>query len=352
MTRADAVERATAGLASLLEHLPARRPSLVVLTYHRVAPADERPDLHPGLRVDPDVFSAQLDVVTRHAQPVSCDDLLAARAGDRHLPARAVHVTLDDAYGCTERHAWPRLRRAGVPATLFVPTAYPDAERTFWWDRLHHALRAAPGPLVHTGGELWPVATPGELAFSFAQLRARVAGLPHDEAMAVVDRIVADAGAEPAPGPDVVGWIGLAAMAAEGLALAPHSRTHPRLVGLPPDRLDDEVAGSWADLVARCGRAARPLFAPPGGAVDDAVVAAARRAGLDVVMTTERGVNDGEAPEWSALRRINVGPRATAGLVRVQLHPASHRARAAAHAARARVGGPPAARRGGGRSWS
>lgn len=336
-------------LAGVLERLPRRRPTLAVLTYHRVAPADERPDLHPGLRVDPETFAAQLAVLALHAQPVSTDDLLAARAGDRPLPTRAVHVTLDDAYGCTERHAWPALRAAGVPATLFVPTAYPDTDRTFWWDRLHHALWGAGRPFLTAGGLRWPTGTARDVATSFRRLRVEVARRPHDEGLELVDEVCADAAVGPPP-PDVVGWDGLRAMAAEGLALAPHSRTHPFLPGLPTDALEDEVAGSWADLIARVGAAARPLFAAPGGASDSRVRAAARRAGLPISMTTERGVNDGADPRWGQLRRINVGPRAAEGLVRLQLHPTPHRARAGALAARRRVRASLPAR--GGQTWS
>jgi peptidoglycan/xylan/chitin deacetylase (PgdA/CDA1 family) len=167
--------------------------------------------------------------------------------------------------------------------------------------------------------------------------------------VSLVDEVCRSSGAG-APEPDVVGWEALARMAGEGLALGPHSRTHPFLPGLSTDRLDDEVAGSWGDLVDRVGSAATPVLAPPGGATDGRVRAAARRAGLGIVMTTERGVNDGIAPRWGALRRINVGPRATEGLVRLQLHPASHRARAGALAARDRVRASLPAR--GGLTWS
>lgn len=347
--KVEGLDRGAAVLAQALERLPRRHPTLAVLTYHRVAPADERPDLHPGLRVDPESFAAQLAVVARHAQPVSAVDLMAARTGRRPLPARAVHVTLDDAYGCTERHAWPALRTAGVPATLFVPTAYPDSGRTFWWDRLHHALWGAGTPFVTAGGRRWPTASHRDVATSFGILRGWVARMGPEEGLALVDEVCRSAAAGPPPD-DVVGWDALARMGSEGLALAPHSRTHPFLPGLPPDRLDDEVQGSWSDLVHRVGRAATPIFAAPGGATDSEVRAATRRAGMAISMTTERGVNDGARPRWDALRRINVGPRATEGLVRLQLHPAPHRARAGALAARSRVRASQPAR--GGRTWN
>lgn len=344
------VDRAVAGLAALLERLPRRRPSLAILTYHRVAPAAERRDLHPGLRVDPEAFAAQVELLAARAHPVSVDDLLAAQAAGTALPTRAVHITLDDAYECVAHHAWPVLRAAGVPATLFVPTAYPDSGRTFWWDRLHHALWSYRGDCIAVTAGTWPLRDETERAAAFAALRAEVATRPHDEGLDLVEEVRAVTGAAD-PRPATAGWDTLRRLGAEGLALAPHSRTHPLLHRVPPRVLDAEVAGSWTDLEAAVGPAARRAFAHPGGGYDDQVLVATRRAGLNLVMTTERGVNDGVAPTWEHLRRINVGPRTSTGLVRIQLRPEAHRARAGASAARDLVSAPSPAR-GGRRRWS
>lgn len=327
------------GLAALLERLPRRRSSLAILTYHRIAPARDRPDLHPGLRVDPDAFAHQIRLVAERAHPVSLAEVIDACSGGARLPARAVHVTVDDAYACVEDHAWPVLRAAGVPATLFVPTAHPDSTRTFWWDRLHHALRSTSSRSVGAGGCWWSTEDDISRAQTFALLRRRVSTMAHGEAMALVDAIV-DSAEVAAARPANSSWAALRRMAGEGLALAPHSRTHPRLDRIDPDRLDEEVAGSWDDLRSAVGAAASPAFAPPGGGVDDAVRAVVRRAGMAVVMTTERGVNRGTALVGDDLRRINVGPHTPTGLVRIQLCPEVHAARAGAAAACARASAP------------
>ncbi len=337
------------GVAAALEHLPRRRPSLALLTYHRVAPADERPDLHPGLRVDPEAFADQVRLVAERAHPVSLADIEAARTGGPPLPARAVHITIDDAYACVEEHAWPTLRAAGVPATLFVPTDHPGSDLTFWWDRLHHALRATRHPAVRVGDRAWATDGPVARAAAFAALRREVVARDHDSGMALVDAVVAAAEVRPAR-PATSSWAALRRMGAEGLALAPHSRSHPRLDRVGADRLDDEVAGSWDALRAAVGPLAHRAFAPPGGGCDDAVRAATRRAGLPLVMTTARGVNRGDRPDWEDLRRINVGPQASTGLVRIQLSPEVHAARAGAARVRTRAPGHRAAH--GGRSWS
>src|SRR6478735_4105858 len=80
-------------LAWAAERRSARTPVVAVVTYHRVAPAAERPDLLPGLAVEPECFAEQIEMLVDHAQPVSLDDLLAAADGFAALPPRAVHVT-------------------------------------------------------------------------------------------------------------------------------------------------------------------------------------------------------------------------------------------------------------------
>ncbi len=326
-------------MSGLLERLPSGRPTLAVLTYHRVGPARARPDLHPALGVEPAAFEAHMQLISQRAHPVSIDDVLAAAGGGDPLPPRAVHVTFDDAYQAVEDHAWPVLRRLGVPATMFVPTQYPDQDRCFWWDRLSNAVRRSPGPVLEVAGDTWSIGSEDERARVYAALREQVAALAHPEAMALVDDVVR-AGAElgvPDTAPATSSWSGLLAMAADGLALAVHSRNHPFLDRIPPDDLHDEISGSFDDLRTAAGPAVRPAIAYPGGAHGDSVVAAARRAGMVLGFTTDRGVVDLRNPDWLRLPRINVGCRTSAPLLRVQLTQAPHRARAISHRALARV---------------
>ncbi|CAN5706321.1 N/A [soil metagenome] len=344
---------ALSGLAAVLERVPRTRPSLAVLTYHRVAPAAERPDLHDGLRIEPDAFAQQVELVARRATPVSIDDVRAAAAGRTDLPPRAVHLTFDDAYADIEEHAWPVLRRVGIPATMFVPTAYPDQDRSFWWDRLSHAVHATPAAELEADGERWAIGSGTQRLATFVALRARIAGLPHDEAMRLVDEVEASAESQGATAnrPATSSWDGLRTMAAEGLALGAHTRHHPFLDRVTTERLESEVVGSLEDLRREVGDHAQPVLAYPSGAHDDSVVAATAGLGIEAAFTTERGVLDLTDADWLRIPRINVGRRASAALVRIQLTPGSHAARALARSAldRARTGRSP---HNGRNSWS
>lgn len=311
-----------AAAVGLLERLGgAREHVLPILMYHRVAPADERPDLDPALlSATPEAFEEQISFVAARRQPLSLDTLLAVRSGEAPLSANAVLVTFDDAYRDFADHAWPVLRRHGVPATLFVPTAYPDAPATaFWWDRLHSAIAATAILEVETSVGRLPLATPAERRAAVSALAGRVKELPHDEAMELVGD-VCDQLDEPEPVPAVLSWDELRRLAADGVALAPHTRTHPLLNRLQAERARDEVRGSVDDLTREIGHSP-PVFAYPAGGHDERTVRILAEEGFRVAFTIERGSNDLRSADWLRLRRVNVGRRASLSLLRAQLLP-------------------------------
>ena len=293
--------------------------ALPVLTYHRVDDLVARGDLDPALiSATPDQFERQMSWVAANRTVLSLDELLEIRRGRSPLPRRALLVTFDDAYRDFATNAWPVLRRHGLPVTMFVPTAYPDGEARFWWDRLHAALsRTSRREVRGSPAGTLPLGTLQQRRRALERLRACVASAPHDEAMAIVDGIVAELGAATPP-PAVLGWQALRELAAAGVALAPHSRTHARLDRLPRARLRAEIAGSRDDLLRELGRCP-PVFAFPGGGHDGDAEQVLAREGFEVAFTTRRGSNAMGEGDWLSLRRTNVGRRASLALIRAEL---------------------------------
>ncbi|PWU21816.1 MAG: hypothetical protein C5B48_10875 [Candidatus Rokuibacteriota bacterium] len=99
-------------------------------------------------------------------------------------------------------------------------------------------------------------------------------------------------------------WDELRELAAAGVSIGSHARTHSRLAGLGSELLDEELAGSLRELQARVP-AAVPLLAYPHGSHDERVRAAAKRAGYRAAFTTETGRN-GAGTDPYCLRRISV----------------------------------------------
>lgn len=309
-------------VVDLLERLvPARRDGLAVLTFHRVTHAS--PDVTPGLlSATPDGFAGLLDAIARHHTIVDTAAVVRRAAGGPALPRRALLLTVDDGYADFAEHAWPALRARGMPVVLFVPTAYPDRpDRSFWWDRLYRAVLRATRSTVAARGRELPLGTPAERARAYRALRVELKGLTHEGLLGRVDELVAHLAPTPAATAaardGVLPWDELRRLAAEGVTLAPHTRTHPLLPRLDPALLDDEIRGSRDDLAAATG-AGQPVFAYPSGATSAVVARRVREAGFTVAFTTRRGANDLRSADWLALRRINVGVGTPPALVRAQ----------------------------------
>jgi peptidoglycan/xylan/chitin deacetylase (PgdA/CDA1 family) len=306
--------------------LPARRDGLAVLTFHRVA--EPGPATVPGiLSATPERFGILLDRLVGRSRVVSITDVLERARGGPRLPARSVLLTFDDAYADFDEHAWPALRARGLPAVLFVPTAYPDApDRAFWWERLFRALATTDRSDVESPAGHFSLATHADRVVAYRRLREALKAMTPDETLRQVDRLVT--ALQPvAAVPDedvegtgrVMGWEALRRLQADGLALAPHSRTHPLLSRITDDSvLDDEVAGSRDDLRRMTG-SDLPVFAYPSGATSGPAIAAVRRAGIEIAFSTVRGVNRLDAADWLSMRRINVGAGTPDALIRGQL---------------------------------
>jgi peptidoglycan/xylan/chitin deacetylase (PgdA/CDA1 family) len=246
-------------------------------------------------------------------------------------------VTVDDAYADFAEHAWPSLRRHGVPVVLFVPTAFAgDPEAGFWWDRAHAALlggiRAGLDSVTTTA--LGTVELGAGPARPFERIAARLKAMPHEAMVAAVDELIATlserlvatiAPLSPARSRRaILDWDALRRLAAEGVALAPHGRTHALLDRVPPLVLAEELAGSRRDLERETG-SSLPLFAYPGGQHDRAAIRAVAAAGFAAAFTTQRGTNDLRSADPLRLRRINVGGSSGVSLLRAQLVPAAVR---------------------------
>jgi peptidoglycan/xylan/chitin deacetylase (PgdA/CDA1 family) len=330
-------------LAALLERIAPPPPeSFAVLTYHRIDEPEARPWLNPSLlSATPVGFEAQMSALLRRHHPIGLPELLAARRAGRPLPERAVVITFDDAYRDFLEHAWPVLARHGIPATLFVPTAYPDADGSFWWDRLWRAVDQAPAGAVESPIGSLQLDDAASRRAAARGLVEHVKRLDHDDAMASVAALLERLGGAGGAGgataqpdangpsratgrrrgdPDVLRWEEIRRLAVAGLGVAPHSRTHALMTRLTPAQVGTELEGSRADLEERLGNLAfGTVFAYPAGAHSAATRDALARLGFELGFTTERGINRVHGSDPLSLRRINVGLRSGPELVRAQM---------------------------------
>jgi peptidoglycan/xylan/chitin deacetylase (PgdA/CDA1 family) len=86
--------------------------------------------------IEPRRLEAQLRFLLKHGyRPMT----LAAALEDPGA-TRALVVTFDDAYRSVLREGFPVLARLGVPATIFVPTAFATAQEPMAWSEMDRWL--------------------------------------------------------------------------------------------------------------------------------------------------------------------------------------------------------------------
>jgi len=194
------------------------------------------------LAIPPDGFRQQMEWLGQNTRVVSLAEFAEHFANGRALPPRSVVLTFDDGYTDFFHEAAPVLRRLSFPATVFLPTAYCGQSSA------------------------WP-------------------GQP--------DWV------KPRP---LMSWAQVKELAAQGVTFGAHSRTHPSLDEISAEKMEEEIAGSRADVVAATGQPA-VFFCYPYGKWTDRVREITRRH-YRAACSTAAGVVEPDA-DLFALPRVD-----------------------------------------------
>ena len=208
---------------------------IIVLCYHAISPTWEA-----DLSTTPELFESQIAMLSaRGYRGATFTEAVSSPAA-----GPVVAVTFDDAYHSVIELARPILDRFGMPATVFVPTDYIDAD----------------GPMCWPGIDRWM-------------------GGPHERELTPMS------------------WAELRALAQAGWEIGSHTGSHPHLTSPTTTR----SLTSWR---AR-RRRAKPIspdactsLAYPYGDVDERVVAATAQAGYLCAATLPRRIHSRDALQW------------------------------------------------------
>lgn len=113
---------------------PAPDNGAVVVMYHRFG--DSR---HPSTNIRLEQFEQHVAELAKDKYTVlPVPEIVQALIEDRPLPDHAVGISIDDAYASVYGRAWPRLKAADLPFTLFVATAPVDdgLQSHMTWDQI------------------------------------------------------------------------------------------------------------------------------------------------------------------------------------------------------------------------
>ena len=124
--------------------------SAVVIQYHRFGES-----AHPSTNIRIEQFEAHLSELRKPEYTVlPLPEIFARIKADQSLPNKTVAITIDDAFLSVHREAFPRLKKAGLPFTLFIPTQPVDRHINGYmsWNQIRELKQAGVtiGSQTHT----------------------------------------------------------------------------------------------------------------------------------------------------------------------------------------------------------
>jgi peptidoglycan/xylan/chitin deacetylase (PgdA/CDA1 family) len=276
----------------------------LILGYHRIAEVDFDPY---SLCVSPGHFAEQLEVLRKHANPISLS-ALAQGLSVGHLPERSVVLTFDDGYSDVLHIAKPLLKRYDVPAIAFIVTGNLGSE--FWWDELARILSSSinlPEKLSFkvNGSDFEWIFGSSEfprMVGSGREIRYRFILSLYDKLLITTPEVrqVALSQLSSWGGKDLIkrpkyrrlNKSEIIQLVADGLVeIGSHSLTHPMLESQPPYQQRIEIRQSKVDLENLLNRKIAS-FSFPNGSIPEGVRAILEEEGYQQALTSMRDVVD------------------------------------------------------------
>jgi len=290
----------------------------VMLVYHRVVPQQTLNEVCslPQIVTPLDHFEAQLDYLADQYHILSMSEFEKARQERRALPLKTAVITFDDGWEDNYTHAFPALKRRGIPAAIFLSTAYIETGRFFWQEYMVYLIqvwrqRLQSGEITVTETQQLPPMLKTALLSSHGErevLRLIESLKGEDDNVRAPLLGVLSEKLQSPPYPihtnGFLNWNQVRIMHAAGIEFGSHAQTHRLMPSLSRDELVREVRESKKQIEAMLGGPVT-TFAYPNGNYNTAVMAELKAAGYQLAATTRRGINTARTNPYE-LCRINV----------------------------------------------
>jgi peptidoglycan/xylan/chitin deacetylase (PgdA/CDA1 family) len=287
------------------------RPELaLIFGFHGVVERVE----HPGIQVNQlalPAFKRIVELVRSHYEIVSLDDVAAALAGDRSLPAKSAVLTFDDGYRTVLELVDPLLQRLGAPYAVFAPSALVESGGRVPTFVMRAALEFTDRSSIVLPGRRRPfkLRTEDERAAAADSAAGAMRSLSQPEAEQVLAglRSLLDEAEwreldRRFPSEELLSWPELKLLAQRGVIVGSHTRDHAVLHGRQTiEEIVAQVVESKAEIEAQLGMPCRHFCYPHGAPRDvcRAAVVAVEEAGYSTGLMNVGGpVREGMTPQF------------------------------------------------------
>jgi peptidoglycan/xylan/chitin deacetylase (PgdA/CDA1 family) len=248
-----------------------REPSLVVLNFHRVrgdGPAQGSVFEEGVFGPSASEFERQMEWVSRNTEVLTEGEVIERFDGGKPFGTPSSLVTFDDGYIDNYETAFPILRRFGIPAIFFIPTALVSSRQLGWWDIVAYLVKRSRKGAITLGDAEISLADRGEaIRQLIGMLKQRSA-----EAPAYSMESLSEACDVPLPpvgvqGRELMTWEQIREVSRGGIAIGSHTHTHPVLSKLGLEGQREELRVSKEILEREVGKPVRSIAYPFGGSL-------------------------------------------------------------------------------------
>lgn len=285
----------------------------VIVAFHDLYDKGDKTDWshEPSLLTPLPLFCQIMNYLRRYYTIVDLNDIPKAKKGDR-----IAAITFDDGCRGVYRHAFPFLREANIPATVFLITDFIGSSQPPWWDRLLYQLES----ILNSSEEafqhfLTSLDPPWDSAFqnkpTMESILVAYKNASGGERHSLDDLLYKHVGPfHPNAGRIFLSEEEIKEMSRAGISFGAHTKTHPILTWLDPDSLEDEIRGSKAATEAIAGQE-NCWFAYPDGICTERELIVVKKAGFLGAVQTYRNP---EVAGLFSLPRISLGVQSTTGI--------------------------------------
>jgi len=299
--------------------------ALVILTYHGVTRTPL--EVYNWCFLDELSFRFQIRYLKTHFSVIDLSEAVQQMENGTIDRPTAV-ITFDDGFQNNYNIAYPILRKAGLPATIFLTTGLVNTEDTVWSCRLARALIRTSRSSFDWNANSFDLSGPNQKAKALRAIQAKLKHFPQPKLLEEIRRISLELGEDPnSPIKDnspfrMLSHEAITEMAASGLIeFGAHTHSHAILSRLSREEQFSEIKRSLDAIHELSGRPCR-FFAYPNGLSQDydaQSIARLEECGVRASVTAIAGPNGRTTPNME-LRRYSVGAGGNMALFQLQTH--------------------------------
>lgn len=278
---------------------PMTRGLGVIFMMHHIRPANDHAfDPNGLLAITPDFLAATVSHVRARGWDIVSVEEAVARLAEPAASARPFAAfTIDDGYRDNLEHAYPVMKAAGAPFTVYVSSALPNGTAELWWIGLEQVIarNEAIEIVLNGASERIACATLAEKRAAWKRLYPLFRNAPEDEQRAMTRNLCVRHGVSL---PQIcaelaMSWDEVRTLAADPLVtIGGHTVQHFAVCKLEAERARAEMDQGARMIEAETGQRPRHFAYPYGdaGSAGPRDFAIAEALGFASAVTTRKGM--------------------------------------------------------------